>query len=268
MNLVGAKATQYMFHKRPELHVLGQVPPGDNPNDAFNIRDRIAREAVFEEVDGFRNIYVGHLGDIYEVLHVRPDPDGDHVLHTTKGDLQIDYPCWGSCDLKHLPVPLVKVNLNGSFWRGTWPSFPERGEWVQTGNVQWVHIPVAVVEKLLVDSKLDKDFKFAPQDTVEFCGDMTVERAYEVCPQCNKLTWIVYFRYRPNQHAEWQSEWAGGHFPDGETARRIGEQWVKYRGQTKCGRLSSLKVLFPGHPVIPLVEEFERAEKEKRSGSR
>lgn len=26
MNLVGAKATQYMFHKCPEFHVLGQVP--------------------------------------------------------------------------------------------------------------------------------------------------------------------------------------------------------------------------------------------------
>ena len=253
MNLTGAKSRQAIGAREPELVLIGVVPKGDPRDDGFDIKRRILAEAVFEKVphDSSRPVYVGHLEDLYDVRAFSPDRKGPYTLHTTDGDLKYGGFSWVSLSDKALPIPLVSVYVQAR-WAGDGMR--------ESGNLQYLYVPVAVVEKLLIENNLDKEFKVADGRMV-FCGDKEAIRSFRIYPHYNDLTWMVHYEFRPNEVADKQDEWAGAYFPDEETVKRAGDQWVKFGSKTHCSGLRALKTLFPGHPVIPKVEEFEENER-------
>jgi hypothetical protein len=70
--------------------------------------------------------------------------------------------------------------------------------------------------------------------------------------------------YRPNEKADWQKDWSGPYFPDKKTAEMVGKQYVRLGSKTYCHNLESFRELFPDHPVVLKVEQWEELERLKK----
>ena len=245
MLLIRAKSSQSRTATKPEILVVGRVPEGDPEGDRFHITERILREAAFEHLpDHPEGVFIGHLGEVYEVRQFLREEGRKNtgVLRTTGGDFKYTGYLWVSP-----PEGFVSVYLNAE----------------GTGTLQYVLLREEVLQKLLEESGLEKDFH-VQNGRVVFRGDMTAERGFRVAGHYNNLTWMVYYQSRPNAQAAWTEEWSGAHFPDEKTARRIGQNWVNHQGKVICASLKQMKMLFPDSPTIPKVEAFEEKERKSR----
>jgi len=276
MKIADAKSVQRTGATVPTFVVTVEIPKNYRfPNVRRNVMECVLKEAIYKEIPGSSyhgcSAYVGALRDVHDARYIRPDPAGDKVLHTTKGDIRYRDFYWAQpiSSLPHLPYPLVAVDIQTTGWR----SFNYDGrkrdgrregiEWATyEGTIQQGYLPLSVVRNLLVEHKLVGDFTIQG-GRVEFWGDRETVRGFEVAQHYNKLTWMAHYKSRPNESADWSSDWSGSYFPDEAAARLAGEQWVKYRSKTYCFNLKDLQGLFPEHPAVPKVEYWENAERIK-----